>query len=188
MPRFFAIVLGSAWCAAGMGCRPRPTFSTAPRPTAAPVAAPAAPGRAGVAWTHYHAPRGCAFDVYAGGRPPTVIDAPGELASALVRVHPESTEARFACTPEGAGREFDFSRSRIVFAPIDGGGGQRIDPVAVTPDAGSIVVSVSVAPDCGGAERGPGFLLILIPAGAEPVEVRNLDTTRCSCPDGDCPA
>lgn len=176
MGRFGSVVavLLSAGCGSGQA-GPVPVRRALPAPAPRPAAACVA--------TDYAPPLGCYFDSEDEvlGESLTLSDA-ATLAGRLRAYPPEAN--RPPCDPARAAQAVDFTRVRVFHAVV-AAAGQRILGARASCGA-EVTVTIDVGPECGGAERGPGYLLMLVPVGG-PVRVVDVAPPQCPSYDGDPP-
>lgn len=173
------------------GCRARapepsggPTAAAPPRALAANGPAPAGSSDT-CSWQTYRPPTGCYvaqdWDGSAGGI--TITDQ-AALTTLLKPYPPDSN--RPPCDPSAEAEAFDFAAHRLFIAWVpDADGVVPPEPVRVECTDATTRVIVSVDKWCGGDERGPGRMLVVVPAGETPIELVN--EGRTSCPPGNVP-
>ena len=143
----------------------------------APTTANAQPKPSTCAWRRYQPPPGCylAYDAIATGQ---VEDVAG--FAALVKPHPPESN-QTACDVEAEAAALDLSQHRIFVTSVaDADGVVPPEPVRVECDADVTRVVVAVDRWCGGDERGPGWMAVVVPAGATPIELINEGKPDCS--------
>lgn len=174
-----------------LGCRhgapPSSAFAPAPAPSQS-VADPSASSpthqsSAKVGWSVYREARGCTLNLYDA---PRVIADAATLQSLLVAQTPD-------CNPAATASAFDFTAHRLIVERVGQGAfnpntRETIVPVAVTLDSDPIVVSIDLPPNCGGADNGPGFIVLVVPAGGGSATVQNRNRTNCGYGSGPRPA
>jgi hypothetical protein len=160
--------------------------------TTARTGTPSAPGGGSASATpgtacgggDYFTPLACYVDVEAMGDR-VLIEDEASLAALLRSTPPEAN--RGECDVAGAAHAVDFTRERLFYAVLPTAG-QRLLGAPVRCDAsGAVTVTVDVGPECGGAERGPGYLLVRVPRDGS---IQLVDTAPPNCPayGGDPPA
>ena len=160
-----------------VGCRPSngPASSTGPGDAGGQDTAIASD----IAWQPLGRPKGCALNLMEA---PRIVADAATYERLLVPHTPD-------CHPDVVASSFDFGRSRILVWPVPGAGfnpntQETIVPKAVVLEGPQLVVRIDVPPHCGGDERGPGYVAIVLPAGDQPVTVRNQAPSGCNYGDG----
>jgi hypothetical protein len=178
------VVAAALACASCAGARPAPVDAGGRGARGGGGGGAGGSGRAG-GGGDYAAPLGCYpdFDALGDG---AVLDSEAALA-AILRPYPEDAN-RPPCDPQAATRAIDFTRERIFYQVVQAAG-HRIFGAAITCSAsGAVTVTVQVGPECGGAENGPGYVLVRVPAVGT---ISLVDSAPQTCPDygdGDLPA
>lgn len=126
-------------------------------------------------WGPYENADGCMLNLFDA---PAIISDAQTLEGLIVRYYE-------TCDPRVAAGRVDFHRQRLFVGRVEGAGfnpntQDTIRPTAVVRRGERVEVHVDVAPSCGGAEVGPGFVAIVLNAGDQPVDMRNLNTETCS--------
>ncbi len=162
-------------CGSGQGTGTAPTAPTVP--TSVPVP------DSDVEWAVYREAPGCVLNV---------MDAPRVITDAAV-LQPLLVAFTPKCDPAAAAASFDFARHRLIVERVSDAGynpntHETIVPAAVLLDGPELVILIDVPPHCGGDDVGPGFIAIVVPAGDQPVSIRNRAPTGCGYGDGPAPA